>query len=181
MKKLKINQSYYFILAYVLATAVSFAFGFQPGQVIFKSLQSYLLEMVSFIPFIFILIGLFDVWVPKEKIEKLVGEKSGIMGIFLVILLATLQAGPLYAAFPVAYILFKKGASTRNIFIYLGAFSSLKIPMLSFEIGYLGLKFTLIRSLISIPIFILVGFAMEYLLKNSSFEVKEPRKIKEGK
>jgi hypothetical protein len=54
-----------------------------------------------------------------------------------VILLAMLQAGPLYGAFPVAYLLWKKGASIKNIFIYLGAFSTLKILMLTFEIGFL--------------------------------------------
>ncbi len=43
------------------------------------------------------------------------------MGIFWVVLLAMLQAGPLYAAFPVAALLWKKGCSVRNVFIYLGA------------------------------------------------------------
>lgn len=63
-----------------------------------------------------------------------------LKGIFLVILLAMLQAGPLYGAFPVAHVLYKKGASIRNIFVYLGAFSSIKLPMLGIEIGYLEIK-----------------------------------------
>ena len=91
-------------------------------------------------PFLFIIVGLFDVWVPKEKIQKHIGQESGIKGIVLVVLLAMLQAGPLYGAFPVAYLLYRKGASIRNIFIYLGAFSSMKIPMLGIEIGYLGIR-----------------------------------------
>jgi len=83
-----------------------------------------------------------------------------------------LQVGPLYGAFPVAYILYKKGAGVRNIFIYLGAFSSLKIPMLGLELGYLGLKYTLVRSLVSLPLFILVGFLMEKLV-GDDFKVKD--------
>ena len=110
--------------------------------------------MIIFIPFLFIIVGLFDVWFPKEKIEKHIGQNSGIKGIFTVIILAMLQAGPLYGAFPVAYILYKKGASIRNIFIYLGAFSSLKIPMLGIEIGYLGLKLSLARTLVALPLFL---------------------------
>ncbi|MCK7529669.1 MAG: hypothetical protein MZV63_00695 [Marinilabiliales bacterium] len=62
----------------------------------------------------FILIGLFDVWVPREKIEKHIGKESGWKGTGLVILLATLQAGPLYGAFPFAYILWKKGCSIQE-------------------------------------------------------------------
>ena len=128
--------------------------------------------MISFVPFLFIIIGLFDVWVPKEMLEKHVGRESGVKGIFLVILLAMLQAGPLYGAFPVAYILDKKGASVRNIFIYLGAFSSMKLPMLGIEIGYLGIKYTILRTLISLPLFIFVGFLMEKIV-GSDFKVEE--------
>ena len=95
------------------------------------------------------------------------------MGILAVIILAMLQAGPLYGAFPVAYILYKKGASVRNIFIYLGAFSSLKIPMLGIEIGYLGLKFTLVRTLVALPLFIVAGYLMEWYLRDKKFEVYE--------
>lgn len=134
----------------------------------------FFIEMLIFIPFLFILVGLFDVWVPKESIEKHIGKESGIKGIFLVIFLAMLQAGPLYGAFPVAYILHKKGASVKNIFIYLGAFSSMKIPMLGIEIGYLGLHFTILRTLISLPLFILIGFIMEWIL-GDKFEVKNPK------
>ncbi len=130
--------------------------------------------MISFLPFMFILIGLFDVWFPKEKVEKHIGAESGIKGIFWVTLLATLQAGPLYAAFPVAYLLWKKGASIKNIFIYLGAFSTLKIPMLTFEIGFLGLKFSLLRTILTLPVFILIGFIMELYFCNRQFEIKNP-------
>jgi uncharacterized membrane protein YraQ (UPF0718 family) len=73
----------------------------------------------------------------------------------------------------VAYILYKKGASVRNIFIYLGAFSSLKIPMLGIEIGYLGLKFTLARTLVALPLFMAVGYFMEWYLKNKYFKINE--------
>nr|HML26416.1 permease [Methanomethylovorans sp.] len=141
-------------------------------QVIDSNFTEFFIEMISFIPFLFIIIGLFDVWFPKEMLEKHIGRESGAKGILLVILLAMLQAGPLYGAFPVAYILHKKGASVRNIFIYLGAFSSLKLPMLGIEIGYLGIKFSILRTLISLPLFILVGYLMEHLI-GSSFQVKD--------
>jgi len=68
-------------------------------------------------------------------------------------------------------MLFKKGASIKNIFIYLGAFASLKIPMLGIEIGYLGIKFTLVRTLVSLPLFIGIGYLMEWYLKDKNFKV----------
>lgn len=165
-------KDYVWVILFVIFSIVSYFIGFKPGLVIDSNFTEFFIEMISFIPFIFIIIGLFDVWFPKEMLEKHIGRESGVKGILLVILLAMLQAGPLYGAFPVAYILHKKGASVRNIFIYLGAFSSLKLPMLGIEIGYLGIKFSILRTLISLPLFILVEYLMEYLV-GSNFEVKD--------
>ena len=165
---------YYYIWLFLFCAfiAVSFILGFQPGKDISFSFKNSLVEMITFIPALFIIVGLFDVWVPKEKIQKHIGKESGVKGITIVVLLAMLQAGPLYGAFPVAYMLWKKGASIRNIFVYLGAFASLKIPMLGIEIAYLGIQFTLVRTLVSLPLFIAIGYLMEWWLKDKKFEVK---------
>jgi uncharacterized membrane protein YraQ (UPF0718 family) len=170
---LKKYQSYIWIGLYTVFTILSLVVGFDPGKAIFSNFVQSFIEMITFIPFLFIIVGLFDVWVPKEKIQKHIGQGSGIKGIGLVVLLAMLQAGPLYGAFPVAYLLYKKGASIRNIFIYLGAFTSMKIPMLGIEIGYLGIEFSLVRTLVSLPLFIGIGFLMEWFLKKRKFEVRD--------
>jgi uncharacterized membrane protein YraQ (UPF0718 family) len=174
MKKfLKKYQGYIWITVYLVLTVLSFIIGFDPGKAVFTNFTQSFIEMITFIPFLFIIVGLFDVWVPKEKIQKNIGQDSGIKGIMLVVVLAMLQAGPLYGAFPVAYLLYKKGSSIRNIFIYLGAFSSMKIPMLGIEMGYLGIKFSLVRTLVSLPLFIGIGYLMARYLKNRHFETRD--------
>jgi uncharacterized membrane protein YraQ (UPF0718 family) len=164
-------RPYIWLLVFAVFILLSLVFDIQPGKTITTNFTNSFIEMITFIPFLFIIVGLFDVWVPKEKIEKHIGQGSGLKGILLVTLLAMLQAGPLYGALPVAYMLYKKGASIRNIFIYLGAFSSLKIPMLGMEIGYLGIQFTLIRTIVSLPLFIGIGYLMEWYLKDKNFRV----------
>jgi len=171
MKKL---QKYIFPIVFLILIGLSYLFNYSVGEKVGLNFWMFFKEMILFLPLMFILIGLFDVWVPREKIEKHIGKESGWKGTGLVILLATLQAGPLYGAFPFAYILWKKGCSIRNVFIYLGAFSTIKIPMLTFEIGFLGLKFSLLRTLITLPVFILIGYLMEWYLKDKDFEVKQP-------
>lgn len=167
------HKQYFWPAGYLLLTLASFAFGFAPGKEVFGNFTHFFIDMVSFIPFLFIIVGLFDVWFPKEKVEKHIGQESGIKGILVMIILAMMQAGPLYGAFPVAYILYKKGASIKNIFIYLGAFASLKIPMLGMEIGYLGIQFTLARTLVSLPLFIAIGYFMEWYFKDRDFKVNK--------
>jgi uncharacterized membrane protein YraQ (UPF0718 family) len=171
MKEVK---KYIFPMIFLILIGISYLFDFAAGEKIGLNFGMFFKEMIIFLPLMFILIGLFDVWVPREKIEKHIGKESGWKGTGLAILLATLQAGPLYGAFPFAYILWKKGCSIRNVFIYLGAFSTIKIPMLTFEIGFLGLKFSILRTLITLPIFILIGYIMEWYLKDRNFEVRQP-------
>jgi uncharacterized membrane protein YraQ (UPF0718 family) len=173
-KYLKRNRNDIIVVTiFAIFAAASLYLKFNFGLAAVENFKSSFLEMISFIPLMFILIGLFEVWVPKEIIEKHIGGESGIKGILWVILFAMLQVGPLYGAFPVAYIIWKKGASIRNIFIYLGAFSTLKIPMLSFEVGFLGLKFSLLRTILSLPVFILIAVIMEKSLKGKEFKINK--------
>ena len=137
-----------------------FDFGRKAG----KNLTSFIVEMASVLPPMFLLVGLFEIWVPRKVIERYAGLRSGMRAVPWMILLATLQAGPLYVAFPVAVGLWRKGCAPRNVFIYLGAFSAMKIPMLTFEVAFLGWRFSLARTLISIPVFIALAVAMEKLL-----------------
>jgi uncharacterized membrane protein YraQ (UPF0718 family) len=138
--------------------------GFDLGARTASTLGGFLKEVAVFLPAMFILVGLFDVWVPRRIVERHVGSAAGPLAIVWMLLLGTLQAGPLYGAFPVAVALYRKGASLRNVFIYLGAFSGLKIPMLTFEVGFLGWKFSLVRATVTVVVFVLLAYLLERLL-----------------
>lgn len=172
----KYKTDFIVIFLFVCFTGISYLFDWHTGKNLLETtFWQFLKDMLLILPCMFILIGLFDVWVPKEKIEKHVGSGSGIKGIALMILLAVTQAGPLYAAFPVAHLLWKKGCSLRNIFVYIGTFSAAKIPMIALEIGFLGLKFSLLRLLLTIPVFIIIAIIMEKWLRNKSYEITSPK------
>lgn len=173
VEKLGLGE-YLLVIAFGLLLLVSRVAGWDFGLGAGRNFWAFFAEMIAFLPLMFVLIGLIDVWIPKENVERHIGPGSGITGTFWIVLLAMLQAGPLYGAFPVAYLLWKKGCSIRNIFIYLGAFSTLKIPMLTFEIGFLGLKFSLLRTLFTLPVFVLIGHIMEGYLKHKDFAITVP-------
>ena len=125
------------------------------------------LEMLSVIPPIFILLGLLDVWIQRETMIKFMGEKSGIVGIAIAFLLGSAAAGPLYAAFPVAGVLLKKGSKFSNVLIFLGAWATTKIPLLLFEASSMGWKFMLTRFLIDIPVIALIAHMTEKFMSES--------------
>ncbi len=127
--------------------------------------QNNLWEMLSVIPPIFILLGLLDVWVKKETMVKYMGEGSGLIGILIAFFLGSAAAGPLYAAFPVAGILLKKGSKISNVLIFIGAWSTMKIPLLMFETNALGLEFSILRLGMNIFGILIISFVIDNLLK----------------
>jgi len=127
-------------------------------------------EMILVLPPIFIILGLLDVWVPREQMIRFMGEGSGAKGILLAIFLGSAAAGPLYGAFPVAQVLLKKGASLRNVVILLGAWSTTKIPMLMFELANLGARFTLARLVVDMVGIILIALLMERFMSEKDRE-----------
>lgn len=135
------------------------------GMSAFTSAVDYLVEMLLFIPPIFALVGLLDVWVPRKIIEENVGPNSGVRGIVISILVATAAAGPLYAGFPVAYALMRKGCRMANVVIFLGTWATIKIPMLMMEIKFMGLPFALARLGLTLPTIILTGYLIEKVLQ----------------
>jgi len=57
------------ILVFVLFIGSSFYFNYNPGKQIFKeNFWMFFKEMILVLPMMFILIGLFDLWIPKERI-----------------------------------------------------------------------------------------------------------------
>lgn len=69
--------------------------------------------MLSVLPPIFLLLGLLDVWVPKETFMRFLGKDSGITGLIFSILLGACAAGPLYGVFPVAGMMMRKGLNLQ--------------------------------------------------------------------
>ncbi len=160
--KPKSNKFKYIIFVlFGIFVAISFLTEYKPGIQIAKNFGTFGFDLIKMLPFIFILIGLFDVWVKKETVEKHLGEGGSLAGYLWVILLAGTTVGGLYMAFPVAATLRKKGARISIIFAYLSAASSARVTMSFFEASFVGIKFTLIRLLITVPLILLFAEALQ--------------------
>ncbi len=112
----------------------------------------YFKEMAVILPAVFIIMGLVSVWVEREFIVKFLGEGSGVKGVILSFIQGSIPMGPLYAAFPLAAVLLKKGAKVANIIILLSAWACIKLPAELMELQFLGWKFTLVRYLATLVV-----------------------------
>lgn len=119
----------------------------------------YLIEMLQVLPVIFLLIVVIEALVPKEMILRGFGEKSGFKGNLLALLLGSISAGPIYAAFPISKTLLGKGASISNIVIILSTWAVIKVPMLANEAKFLGVNFMIVRWVLTV----IAIFVMAYI------------------
>jgi len=168
----KKNLNFIAILLFITFALCSFFLNFKPGMLIADHFTEFSIEMLKILPCAFILIGLFDVWVKKESIEKHLGANAGKLSYIWPILLASTTVGGLYVAFPVAYALYKKGAKLSIIFTYIGASGICRIPMTLFEASFLGIKFSLIRLAISIPLVIITSILLGNYLEKHKYQLK---------
>ena len=159
------------LLSYAIFLALSWIFAFDPGKEISHNFATFSIEMLKLLPFAFILIGLFEVWVSRETVEKHFGERSGIRGYIWAILLAGTSVGGAYVAFPIAYALYRKGAKLSVILAYVSSSAVCRIPMAIFEASFLGIKFTAIRFLVSLPLIIVASTLLGNYMTKKKYAV----------
>ena len=129
------------------------------------------LTMLLIVPPIFILIGLFDVWVPRETIIQHMGEESKTKGMVLAFFLGAFSAGPTLVAFPIAYLMLKKGAKYSNVLFFLMVWSSLKLPIVFYQVTTLGLQFSLIINITMLIVFIISALLADVIFTKQEKEL----------
>ncbi|MCK9177330.1 MAG: permease [Clostridiales bacterium] len=172
MKILKFLRKHLFQIAILLIYVILFFVRQEFALESAKNSVYYIREMLLIMPVVFVLTALLDVWVPKDKILRYLGHDAGIRGILLSFLIGSVSAGPIYAAFPMCVMLYKKGASLRNIIIILSAWAVIKIPMLLNEAKYLGLKFMATRWVLTVAAILIFSWIASRMVKREDMPDK---------
>lgn len=175
IKKIKNNLYFNFV---VLVYIVFLFINKDLSITAFNNSGYYIKEMLMIMPVIFILTALLDTWVSRDAIIKYLGKDSKAKGVVFSFLLGSISAGPIYAAFPFCVMLHRKGASIKNIVIILSSWAVIKLPMLLNEMKFLGVKFMVIRWILTVIAIIIIATIMDKFIKNSDikcqdFELKE--------
>ncbi|MEN8905144.1 MAG: permease [Clostridiales bacterium] len=173
----KLRNNLFFVLIFILYI-ILFIYKYNMGITALKNSVYYIREMLIIMPVIFILTALLDMWVPKEKILKYLGKEAGQKGILLSFILGSVSAGPIYAAFPICTMLYRKGASIRNLVIILSSWAVIKIPMLLNEMKFLGPKFMIVRWLLTIMAIIIFSWLTAKIIKDK--DLPNIKKIESG-
>jgi ferredoxin len=170
LRRAKENLFFIFV-----AAAYAVMFILKPGMGIasVKNSAYYVKEMILIMPVIFVLTALLDLWVPKERIMKYLGREAGAKGAVFSLVLGSISAGPIYAAFPLCVMLHKKGASVRNLVIILSAWAVIKVPMRLNEMKFLGFRFMAIRWVLTVAAILIFSLITAHIVKDGDLPRQE--------
>lgn len=169
IKKLKNNK---FLVTVATIYLILLIANTEKATLSIQNSSYYIKEMLMIMPVIFLLTSLIDAWVPKHLIIDYLGDGSGLKGSLLSILLGSVSAGPIYAAFPVCKTLLKKGASISNIVVILSAWAVIKVPMLANEAKFLSPKFMGTRWVLTTISIVIMGYLVSKIVKKEDIPMK---------
>lgn len=114
--------------------------------------------MPSMIP-IMIGIGIILAFLSPDAVSAILGEKSGLFGVFLGILIGSVAFMPGFVAFPLGATLLDHGAGYPQIAGFISSLMAVGFVSLGLEIKYFGKKAALIRNftaLVASAVFVVI-------------------------
>jgi uncharacterized membrane protein YraQ (UPF0718 family) len=105
----------------------------------------------------FAIVGFVEELAPQEIVRAWIGPDSGIQGIFIGEVAGVLMPGGPYVVFPLIAAIYQSGAGIGPTLAMITSWSGLALLNASFEIPFLGWRFTLIRMGLASIVPLLVG------------------------
>jgi uncharacterized membrane protein YraQ (UPF0718 family) len=126
-----------------------------------KSFENVLPQFLS----VLVVIGIMLAVLSPEAISRLIGEKSGWLGLVAASLVGSITLVPGFAAFPLAAALLKSGAGLMQIAIFLSTLMMVGIVTIPLEIKYFGKKAAILRNSLAYAFSFAVAFTIGVVLK----------------
>lgn len=112
----------------------------------------------------FALVGYIEVLAPQQLIQAWVGPQSGWTGLVVAELGGMLLPGGPYAVFPLISALYRAGAGIGPMVTLIAAWAVTAFITVSFELPFMGWRFTAVRWGLSLPFPLIAGLAVRLLL-----------------
>ena len=125
-----------------------------------KSFKNILPEIIGVVILVGILLAIFD----TDTITKIIGDKSGLIGVFISSIIGAITLIPGFIAFPTAKILLDNGAGYMQIAAFISSLMMVGVVTIPIEIKYFNKKITIYRNIyafiFSIIVAIIIGWVM---------------------
>jgi uncharacterized membrane protein YraQ (UPF0718 family) len=124
--------------------------GVQTGWVTLKRTMPVLLLA-------FIIVGLVNALEPQSLVRTWIGPESGVQGVAIGTLAGMLMPGGPYVIFPLIATLYQSGAGLGPTLAMITSWATIALLTVSFELPFMGWRFSLIRLGLGVFIPLVVG------------------------
>ena len=132
-------------------------------QALFKAWNSFK-NILPMLLGVILLIGLILSILDTNLISRIIGEKSGALGVLLASVLGSVTLIPGFIAFPTAALLLAGGAGYIQIAAFVQTLMMVGIVTLPLEIKYFDKKVAILRNAISFVLSIGLAYLMGFIL-----------------
>ncbi len=105
----------------------------------------------------FAIVGYVNVLAPQQLVQAWIGPNSGLRGLVLAEVIGMILPGGPYAVFPLIATLYAAGAGIGPAITMITSWTMLGLISVSFELSFMGWRFTLVRWGIGLVFPLLVG------------------------
>ncbi|MEA3349272.1 MAG: permease [Chloroflexota bacterium] len=109
----------------------------------------------------FIIVGYVNILSPTNLVQELIGPKAGWKGLFLAEGIGMLLPGGPYVVFPLIAVLHKAGAGLSAVVALITSWATQSLLTITFELPFMGWRFTAIRWGLGLGIPILAGAVVQ--------------------
>lgn len=121
------------------------------------------------------------VWVmiPRDRMSALVGQESGLRGLFLATVAGTVTPGGPSSAYSLLAVMAVSGADRGAMVAYITAWATLGVQrILVWDFPFMGTDFAFLRFLVSVPLPVIAGLIARRL--PLTLHVKDPDSKRSG-
>jgi uncharacterized membrane protein YraQ (UPF0718 family) len=130
----------------------------------FVETGSQILHLIPHLGLGLLIAAAVTVLVPKKRVAKWLGEESGFRGLVVASVIGAVMPGGPFASFPLVFALAQAGADIGALISFLIAWAAIGVNRLViWEIPFMGLEFSTLRFLSSIPLPLIAGLIARYL------------------
>jgi len=122
------------------------------------------LNLLPALLIVLILVSVFLYLVPDKTIIKLLGAKSGVVGVAVAAAVGSIALIPAFIAFPLAKILLVKGVSYTVVAVFITTLIMVGVLTLPIEFKYFGKRAAIMRNVLSFFGAIIVGLLIGLFL-----------------
>ncbi len=125
-----------------------------------EGIKSGLRQLTIALPVILlalILSGILEVLIPEEFIKRWLAQEAGFTGVFLGTFGGMIMAFGPYASYPIIATIYGSGAGLGTTISMLSGWTMLGLSRIPFETGFLGFKFSLLRTILHLVFCIAAG------------------------